>query len=339
MNRYYPINNNDLLCMVELIIDQIVKAYSTEAAGVVLQVADPPGEDSHHPDLYFLIFLRSFDEEITRKKEQLKERIDQLCASYPSGIFLIETNEKDFEERMPFIPIYRMIYEGGIQVYSAGSENYRFENKHYNTLADRIRHLLDEGSCRRIVVEENGREDREDEEFILACTGTINGNPAAVAVLDSMSLTSCDGWACAEKLTRLIETAVAENLPLVLISDSVGMRASEGIPSLAQIAKITCALQRHSEAGGLYVSILADSRIDSQYISYGLMGDIILAEPPRMKAYIRPQLLSLLTRQDFSLDYQNTEYLLEHGFIDRIVEPPVMKETLSAILKLHRPHR
>lgn len=333
MNRYYPINNNDLLSMVELIIDQIVKAYSTEAMGIVLQVAEAPGEDKRHPDLYFLIFLRSFDRDITRKKEQLKEKIGHLC-SYPSEIFLIETNEKDFEERMSFIPLYRMIYEGGIQVYSAGSENYRFENNHYNTLADRIRHLLDEGTCRHGCAEE----DAEDDEFILTCTGSIDGTPAAVAVLDSASLTSCSGAACAEKLTRLIETATQESLPLILISDSTGIRSSDGIPSLVRIAKITCALQRFSETGGLYVSVLADSRIDSQYISFGLMGDIILAEPPRMKAYIRPQLLSHLTRQDFPLDYQNTEYLLEHGFIDRIVEPPEMKQTLSAILKLHRPH-
>ena len=330
MNRYYPINNSDLLSMVELIIDQIVKAYSTEAMGIVLQMAEAPGEDRRHPDLYFLIFLRSFDREITRMKEQLKEKIDQLCSGYGSEIFLIETNEKDFEDRMSFIPLYRMIYEGGIQVYSAGSENYRFENNHYNTLADRIRHLLDEGSC--------SLQDGSGDEFLLACTGSIEGSPAAVAVLDTASLTGCSGGACAEKLTRLIETATDRNLPLVLISDSVGIRSSEGIPSLVLIAKITCALDRYARAGGLYVSILADSRIDSQYISFGLMGDIILAEPPRMKAYIRPQLLSHLTRQEFSLDYQNTEYLLEHGFIDRIVEPPEMKKTLSTILKLHRPH-
>ena len=163
----------------------------------------------------------------------------------------------------------------------------------------------------------------------------INGSDVVIGVCDGRFLMASMGWAVGEKITRAIERATEERLPVVLYACSGGARMQEGITSLMQMAKTSAALKRHSDAGLLYISVLTEPTTGGVTASFAMLGDVILAEPKALIGFAGPRVIEQTIRQKLPKGFQRAEFLLEHGFIDRIVEREEQKEVLSRIIKLH----
>lgn len=164
---------------------------------------------------------------------------------------------------------------------------------------------------------------------------TIQGSPAAVAICDGRFLMASMGEVVGEKITRTVERATEEKLPVIIFTCSGGARMQEGIVSLMQMAKTSAALKRHSDAGLLYITVLTDPTTGGVTASFAMLGDIILAEPGALVGFAGPRVIEQTIGQKLPKGFQRSEFLLEHGFVDRIVEREEMKEVLSRILKLH----
>jgi acetyl-CoA carboxylase carboxyl transferase subunit beta len=147
------------------------------------------------------------------------------------------------------------------------------------------------------------------------------------------------GEVVGEKITRTVERATKEKLPVILFACSGGARMQEGIVSLMQMAKTSAALKRHSDAGLLYISVLTDPTTGGVTASFAMLGDIILAEPGALIGFAGPRVIKQTIGQKLPKGFQSSEFLLEHGFLDGIVEREKMKETLSHLLQLHMPKK
>ncbi|MDD6105900.1 MAG: acetyl-CoA carboxylase carboxyltransferase subunit alpha, partial [Ruminococcus sp.] len=143
------------------------------------------------------------------------------------------------------------------------------------------------------------------------------------------------GWAVGEKITRAVERATKEKLPVIIFACSGGARMQEGITSLMQMAKTSAALERHSKAGLLYVSILTEPTTGGVTASFAMLGDIILAEPGALIGFAGPRVIEQTIRQKLPKGFQRAEFLVEHGFVDDIVRRENLKETLGKILEMH----
>lgn len=172
-------------------------------------------------------------------------------------------------------------------------------------------------------------------EAVITGKACINGSETVLGVCDGRFLMASMGEAVGEKITRAVERATRERLPVILFACSGGARMQEGIYSLMQMAKTAAALKRHSDAGLLYVSVLTDPTTGGVTASYAMLGDVILAEPGALIGFAGPRVIEQTIRQKLPKGFQRAEFLLEHGFLDGIVERPRLKETLSQLLKLH----
>ena len=163
----------------------------------------------------------------------------------------------------------------------------------------------------------------------------INGNPAVVGVCDGRFMMASMGHIVGEKITRAVERATEEKLPVIIFTCSGGARMQEGIVSLMQMAKTSAALKRHSDAGQLYISVLTDPTTGGVTASFAMLGDIILAEPKALIGFAGPRVIEQTIGQKLPKGFQRSEFLLEHGFVDRIVEREEMKDVLAQILEIH----
>mgnify|MGYP002674964999 FL=1 len=166
--------------------------------------------------------------------------------------------------------------------------------------------------------------------------GKINGEKAVIAIMDGNFLMGSMGCVVGEKITRAIETAIEKRLPLIMFCVSGGARMQEGIISLMQMAKTSSALAKLDDAGLLYISVLTDPTTGGVTASFAMLGDIILAEPDALIGFAGPRVIEQTLKQKLPEGFQRSEFLLEHGFIDKIVTRKDMKDILSQILKLHK---
>ena len=163
----------------------------------------------------------------------------------------------------------------------------------------------------------------------------INGNPAVIGVCDGRFMMASMGWIVGEKITRAVERATAEKLPVIIFACSGGARMQEGIVSLMQMEKTSAALKRHSDAGQLYISVFTDPTTGGVTASFAMLGDIILAEPKALIGFAGPRVIEQTIGQKLPKGFQRSEFLLDHGFVDRIVEREEMKDVLTEILSMH----
>ena len=174
------------------------------------------------------------------------------------------------------------------------------------------------------------------DEAVLTGKASIGGIETAIGVCDSRFIMASMGEVVGEKITRLIERAQSERLPIVLFACSGGARMQEGIVSLMQMAKTSAALKRHSDAGLLYISVLTDPTTGGVTASFAMLGDIILAEPGALIGFAGPRVIEQTIGQKLPKGFQSSEFLLEHGFIDRIIGREEMREELSQLIKQHK---
>ena len=172
-------------------------------------------------------------------------------------------------------------------------------------------------------------------EAVITGKAKIDGRETAIGVCDGRFLMASMGEAVGEKIARAVERATEERLPVILFACSGGARMQEGIVSLMQMAKTSAALKHHSDAGLLYISVLTDPTTGGVTASFAMLGDVILAEPKALIGFAGPRVIEQTIGQKLPEGFQRAEFLLEHGFLDAIVERPQMKAVLSKILALH----
>ena len=173
------------------------------------------------------------------------------------------------------------------------------------------------------------------DEAVITGKAVIGAQPVVLAVMDGRFLMASMGAVVGEKITRAVERATKLQLPVVIFTCSGGARMQEGICSLMQMAKTSAALKKHSDAGLLYISVLTDPTTGGVTASFAMLADIILAEPKALIGFAGPRVIEQTIGEKLPKGFQKSEFLLEHGFIDRIVSRTEMRTELEYLLRLH----
>jgi acetyl-CoA carboxylase carboxyl transferase subunit beta len=164
----------------------------------------------------------------------------------------------------------------------------------------------------------------------LTGSGMIRARRVAFGVTDSAFIMGSMGSVVGERLARLIERATEQQLPLIIISGSGGgARMHEGILSLMQMAKVSAALARYDQAGGLFISVLTNPTMGGVAASFASLGDVVFAEPKALIGFAGPRTIKATIRIELPKGFQTSEFLLEHGFIDRIVSRDKLKSEIA----------
>lgn len=173
-------------------------------------------------------------------------------------------------------------------------------------------------------------------EGVITGTGTIEGEPLSIAIIDFGFLAGSMGSVVGEKITRAIEKANHDQIPFVCISaGGGGARMHEGIVSLMQMAKTCMALEQLNAQGGFYVSVLTDPTMGGVFASFASQGDVNIAEPGALIGFAGPRVIQQTIRQTLPEGFQTSEFVLEHGMIDKIVHRKDLRSTLVYLLRFH----
>ena len=249
-----------------------------------------------------------------RKKRGVPEGLWIRCPDCSSAVF-----RKEAEKRMSVCPecgyhfylsarqrIEQMLDEGTFEEWDTDlrpSDPLTFKDK--KAYADRL-------------VAEQKRTGLVD--AAITGTGRVRARPVAVGITDSAFIMGSMGSVVGEKLARLVERATEQDLPLIIISGSGGgARMHEGILSLMQMAKVSAALARYDQAGGLFISVLTNPTMGGVAASFASLGDVVFAEPKALIGFAGPRTIKATIRIELPEGFQTSEFLLEHGYIDRIV--------------------
>ena len=216
----------------------------------------------------------------------------------------------------------------------------------------RLESIIDKGTYKRFDlnidnVNPLGLEDYEQkikklrqktdlEEAVSCGTGKIEGEDVVICIMDSGFLMGSMGTVVGEKITYAVEKAIELKYPLIIFTVSGGARMQEGIMSLMQMAKTTSAISKLNKAGGLYISVLTDPTYGGVTASFATIADIILSEPGAMIGFAGQRVIEQTIGESLPEGFQTAEFLLEHGFIDKIVERRELKHTLKRLIDLNK---
>lgn len=182
---------------------------------------------------------------------------------------------------------------------------------------------------------DRARQQTDLQDSILTGIATIGDYRFALGVMDSYFIMGSLGTITGEKITLMFEQATRDQLPVVLFTASGGARMQEGINSLMQMAKVSAAVAEHSEAGLLFIVVLTDPTTGGVSASFANQGDITLAEPHALIGFAGKRVIEQTIHEKLPDDFQRAETVLEHGFIDAIIDRRALKETLSQLIGLH----
>lgn len=262
-----------------------------------------------------------------RPKRGVPEGLWQRCPGCQAAIF-----RKDAEKKLNVCPecdyhFYVSARERIAQILDAGTfEEWDGELQPTDPLG-----FADKKPYRERLVAEQQRTGLPD--AAVTGTGMIRARRVAFGVTDSAFIMGSMGSVVGERLTRLTERATAQKLPLIIISASGGgARMHEGIHSLMQMAKVSAALARHDDAGGLFISVLTNPTMGGVAASFASLGDIVLAEPRALIGFAGPRTIKATIRIELPAGFQTSEFLLEHGFIDRIVHRNRLASEIARII-------
>ena len=174
-----------------------------------------------------------------------------------------------------------------------------------------------------------------ENESVVCGTAAIGKQKCCLFVLESYFMMGSMGSAVGEKITLLFEYAVQHRLPVIGFTVSGGARMQEGLLSLMQMAKTSAAVKRHSDAGLLYIAVLTDPTTGGVMASFSMEADIILAEPGATVGFAGARVIEQTTKKSLPKEFQTSEFVLEHGFIDSIVSRPSQKRYLTELLNMH----
>ena len=179
--------------------------------------------------------------------------------------------------------------------------------------------------------------DSGEKEGVVTGFCTVGGFECGIFAMEPHFMMGSMGSVIGEKLTSLFEKAAERSLPVVGFTVSGGARVQEGIISLMQMAKVSAAVKKHSDAGNLYLAVLTDPTMGGVSASFAFLGDIIIAEPKALIGFAGPRVIEQTIHQKLPENFQRAEFLLEKGFIDSIVERRKQREYITKILRLHTP--
>lgn len=179
--------------------------------------------------------------------------------------------------------------------------------------------------------------DSGEKEGVVTGFCTVGGFECGIFAMEPHFMMGSMGSVIGEKLTSLFEKATERSLPVVGFTVSGGARMQEGIISLMQMAKVSAAVKKHSDAGNLYLAVLTDPTMGGVSASFAFLGDIIIAEPKALIGFAGPRVIEQTIHQKLPENFQRAEFLLEKGFIDSIVERRKQREYITKILRLHTP--
>lgn len=269
------------------------------------------------------------------------------------------SNLKTEEEQKPIIPdgmwikcnsCGKILYKSDVadNYNTCGSCNYHFRL----SAVDRLKYVLDKESF--VEFDKNmkssnpinfgGYDNKLDKmvdltginEAVITGRGKVKSLDTVIAVMDSNFMMGSMGSVVGEKITRAVEYATKQRLPIIIFTASGGARMQEGIVSLMQMAKISGAIAKHSDSNLLYVSILTDPTTGGVTASFAMEGDIILAEPGALIGFAGKRVIQSTLKQELPEGFQTAEFLLQKGFVDRIVHRSELRSTLADILVLHK---
>ena len=191
--------------------------------------------------------------------------------------------------------------------------------------------FVDKAPYRQKLIDEQRRTGLKD--AAISGTGMIRARRVAFSVTDSAFIMGSMGSVVGERLTRCVERATRDQLPLIIVSGSGGgARMHEGMLSLMQMAKVSAALARHDTAGGLFISVLTNPTMGGVAASFASLGDVVFAEPKALIGFAGPRTIKATIRIELPKGFQTSEFLLEHGFIDRIVARRDLQSELAAAI-------
>lgn len=182
---------------------------------------------------------------------------------------------------------------------------------------------------------EDAKKSLGEKEAVICGKAEIEGHTCAVFSMNPDFIMASMGSVVGEKITRIFEYALENNLPVVGFTASGGARMQEGIISLMQMAKVSAAVKRHSLAGNLYITVLTDPTTGGVTASFAMQGDIILAEPGALIGFAGRRVVEQTTKSKLPENFQSAEFLDEHGFVDAIVSRENLKKTLGLLLAQH----
>ena len=170
------------------------------------------------------------------------------------------------------------------------------------------------------------------EEAVVTGRGYIKGRAVILAVMDPFFVMGSMGAVVGEKVTAAIERATDESLPVIIFTCSGGARMQEGLVSLMQMAKTSAAIARHDDQGGLYITVMTDPTTAGVAASFAFLGDVILAEPGAMIGFAGPRVIWNTVKTELPEGFQTAEFMIEHGYIDRIVERGNLRSEIARII-------
>lgn len=216
----------------------------------------------------------------------------------------------------------------------------------------RIKQIVDEGTFKEFEIDVQTpnplkmpeytkkltalREKTGLEEAIKCGIGKINSEKVVICVMDSNFLMGSMGKVVGEKIAYSMEVAAKTKMPIIIFCASGGARMQEGMVSLMQMAKTSAAVKKLQKSGALYISVFTDPTYGGVTASFASLGDIILAEPNAMIGFAGPRVIKQTIGQELPEGFQTAEFLLEHGFVDKVVKREEMKETLYKLILLHK---
>ena len=259
-----------------------------------------------------------------RPKRQFPEGLWVKCPGCSAPIF-----KKEADKRLGICPkCDHHFYVSGRQRVEQVLDNGTFEEWDANLFpADPLEFADQKRYADRLTAEQK-RTGLTD--AALTGTGMIRARRVAFGVTDSAFIMGSMGSVVGERLTRLVERATEYNLPLIIISGSGGgARMHEGILSLMQMAKVSAALSRYDKAGGLYISVLTNPTMGGVAASFASLGDLVFAEPKALIGFAGPRTIKATIRLELPEGFQTSEFLLEHGYIDRIVPRNKLKSEIA----------
>ncbi|MCZ6655555.1 MAG: acetyl-CoA carboxylase, carboxyltransferase subunit beta [Planctomycetota bacterium] len=176
------------------------------------------------------------------------------------------------------------------------------------------------------------QEKTKEKEAIIVGKAYIKGRGVILGVMNPSFIMASMGAVVGEKVTSAVERAMDDNLPLVLVTASGGARMQEGMVSLVQMAKTSAAIGKFEEAGGLYITVLTDPTTAGVAASFAMLGDVIIAEPRAMVGFAGPRVIANTIKAELPEGFQTAEFLLEKGFIDRIVQRKDLRSEIARII-------
>lgn len=183
---------------------------------------------------------------------------------------------------------------------------------------------------------EDARKKSGEPDAVVTGRALVGGNPCVLFAMNSEFMMGSMGAVVGEKVTRAFERAAEERLPVVGFTVSGGARMQEGMISLMQMAKVSGAVKRHSDLGGLYIAVLTDPTSGGVTASFAMEADILLAEPGALIAFAGPRVIEQTIHAKLPPGFQRAEFLLKKGFLDRVVPRKYLKPYLRKLLSMHR---